>query len=119
MPNLRGRDKNDSKSGSQNVAMDTLRRNIDATAGSCPCVWRDFRLSSSLGIPDSHPRCPGHLEKVPPGGHHGMDQTMKKDPDFHPHNHQVKVVMTEGTEFFTYSTYGQEGDTITHDIDPK
>jgi len=44
---------------------------------------------------------------------------MNKDPEFHPHYHQVKVVMTDGTEFMTYSTYGQEGDTITLDIDPN
>ena len=48
-----------------------------------------------------------------------MDHTMKKDAGFHPHYHQVKVVMTDGSEFVTYSTYGQEGDTITLDIDPN
>jgi len=31
----------------------------------------------------------------------------------------VKVVMTDGSQFETYSTYGKEGDTITLDIDPK
>ena len=44
---------------------------------------------------------------------------MKKLDDFHPDYHRVKVVMTDGTEFETYSTYGKEGDTITLDIDPK
>ena len=44
---------------------------------------------------------------------------MKKDADLHPDYHQVKVVMTDGTEFMTYSTFGSEGDTITLDIDPK
>ncbi len=43
---------------------------------------------------------------------------MKKDPDFHPHYHQIKVVMTDGSEFMTYSTYGSEGDTLSLDIDP-
>ncbi|PPC88216.1 MAG: 50S ribosomal protein L31 [Hyphomicrobium sp.] len=43
---------------------------------------------------------------------------MKKDQDLHPDYHQIKVVMTDGTEFMTYSTYGQEGDTLTLDIDP-
>jgi large subunit ribosomal protein L31 len=44
---------------------------------------------------------------------------MKKDSDLHPDYHQIKVVMTDGTEFVTYSTYGKEGDTLTLDIDPK
>ena len=44
---------------------------------------------------------------------------MKKDADLHPNYHQIKVVMTDGTEFVTYSTYGQEGDTLQLDIDPS
>jgi large subunit ribosomal protein L31 len=43
---------------------------------------------------------------------------MKKNPDLHPDYHQIKVVMTDGTEYTTYSTYGSEGDTLTLDIDP-
>ncbi|MAK61518.1 MAG: 50S ribosomal protein L31 [Ponticaulis sp.] len=37
----------------------------------------------------------------------------------HPDYHFVKVVMTDGTEYQTRSTYGKEGDTITLDIDPN
>jgi large subunit ribosomal protein L31 len=44
---------------------------------------------------------------------------MKKQDDFHPDYHRIKVMMTDGTEFETYSTYGKEGDTLTLDIDPK
>ena len=44
---------------------------------------------------------------------------MKKDADVHPDYHQIKVVMTDGTEFLTYSTYGKEGDTLQLDIDPS
>ena len=43
---------------------------------------------------------------------------MKKSADVHPDYHQIKVVMTDGTEFITYSTYGAEGDTLSLDIDP-
>jgi large subunit ribosomal protein L31 len=46
-------------------------------------------------------------------------KTMKKDEDFHPHYHRIKVVMTDGSEFETYSTYVREGDTLALDIDPK
>ena len=44
---------------------------------------------------------------------------MKQDPDLHPDYHQIKVKMTDGTEFITYSTYGKEGDVLNLDIDPK
>jgi len=37
----------------------------------------------------------------------------------HPEYHFVTVVMTDGTEFQTRSTYGKEGDRIVLDIDPK
>ena len=39
--------------------------------------------------------------------------------DIHPAYHMIKVVMTDGTEFNTRSTYGAEGDTMNLDIDPK
>jgi large subunit ribosomal protein L31 len=45
------------------------------------------------------------------------DTTMKKD--IHPNYHTIKVVMTDGTEYVTRSTYGKEGDTLHLDIDPK
>ena len=33
-------------------------------------------------------------------------------PDMHPDYHTIKVVMTDGTEFHTRSTWGKEGDTM-------
>ena len=42
---------------------------------------------------------------------------MKKD--IHPSYHKITVVMTDGTEFETRSTYGKAGDTLKLDIDPK
>ncbi len=39
--------------------------------------------------------------------------------DIHPSYHMIKVVMTDGTEFLTRSTYGEEGATLNLDIDPK
>ena len=39
--------------------------------------------------------------------------------DIHPEYHMIKVVMTDGTEFMTRSTYGKDGDTLNLDIDPK
>ena len=39
--------------------------------------------------------------------------------DTHPDYHMIKVVMTNGTEFMTRSTYGAEGDELRLDIDPS
>ncbi|MFG1401878.1 50S ribosomal protein L31 [Xanthobacter sp. V0B-10] len=39
--------------------------------------------------------------------------------DIHPDYHFIKVVMTDGTEYTTRSTYGKEGDTLQLDIDPR
>ena len=36
----------------------------------------------------------------------------------HPDYHFIKVVMTDGSEYMTRSTYGKEGDTLNLDIDP-
>lgn len=38
--------------------------------------------------------------------------------DTHPDYHEIKVVMTDGTEYTTRSTYGKEGDVIKLDVDP-
>jgi large subunit ribosomal protein L31 len=42
---------------------------------------------------------------------------MKKD--IHPDYHEINVVMTDGSEFKTRSTWGKEGDTMKLDVDPK
>jgi large subunit ribosomal protein L31 len=39
--------------------------------------------------------------------------------DIHPDYHTIKVVMTDGSEFTTRSTWGKEGDVMHLDIDPK
>ena len=39
--------------------------------------------------------------------------------EIHPGYHTIKVVMTDGTEFLTRSTWGKPGDTMRLDIDPK
>ncbi|MBL1405057.1 MAG: 50S ribosomal protein L31 [Rhizobiales bacterium] len=42
---------------------------------------------------------------------------MKKD--IHPDYHTINVVMTDGTQYTTRSTWGAEGDTMNLDIDPQ
>ncbi len=39
--------------------------------------------------------------------------------DIHPDYHFIKVVMTDGSEYKTRSTYGKEGDVLQLDIDPR
>ncbi len=36
----------------------------------------------------------------------------------HPDYHMIKVVMTNGSEYWTRSTYGEDGATLRLDIDP-
>ena len=36
----------------------------------------------------------------------------------HPDYHMIKVVMTNGSEYWTRSTYGENGATLRLDIDP-
>jgi len=42
---------------------------------------------------------------------------MKKN--LHPNYHKIKVVMTDGSQFETRSTWGKEGETLKLDIDSK
>ncbi|MCD2174150.1 50S ribosomal protein L31 [Rhizobium sp. C4] len=39
--------------------------------------------------------------------------------DIHPDYHVIKVVMTDGTEYETRSTWGAAGDVLNLDIDPR
>ena len=39
--------------------------------------------------------------------------------DIHPEYHTIKVIMTDGSEFSTRSTWGKEGDVLHLDIDPR
>ena len=38
--------------------------------------------------------------------------------EIHPDYHTIKVVMTDGTEYETRSTWGKEGDVMNLDVDP-
>jgi large subunit ribosomal protein L31 len=51
------------------------------------------------------------------GGRTGRKHEMKKD--IHPNYHRITVVMTDGTKYDTFSTYGKEGDLLQLDIDPR
>ncbi|MEX0591045.1 MAG: 50S ribosomal protein L31 [Xanthobacteraceae bacterium] len=40
-------------------------------------------------------------------------------PDIHPDYHEIKVVLTDGTEYITRSTYGKPGEVLKLDIDAR
>jgi large subunit ribosomal protein L31 len=46
-------------------------------------------------------------------------RTPAMKPNIHPDYHTVKIVMTDGAEFETRTTWGKPGDTLHLDIDPK
>jgi large subunit ribosomal protein L31 len=39
--------------------------------------------------------------------------------DIHPDYHEIKIIMTDGTEYMTRSTYGEPGAVIRLESDPK
>jgi len=66
-----------------------------------------------------HYRTANRKSRRPPDGSvlFAEDRTMKAD--IHPNYHMIKVVMTNGEEFYTRSTYGEDGATLHLDIDPN
>jgi large subunit ribosomal protein L31 len=56
--------------------------------------------------------------KCLPGARAPRNPIVMKE-NLHPDYHFIKVVMTNGTEYMTRSTYGKEGDTLNLDIDPN
>jgi large subunit ribosomal protein L31 len=56
-------------------------------------------------------------QPAPAGRAESEVSAMKRD--IHPDYHAIKVVMTDGTEYTTRSTYGKEGATLHLDVDPK
>ena len=74
-----------------------------------------FHYEVALEIIHHDPGCRAFWRMLPPLSE---SRAMKKSADVHPDYHQIKVVMTDGTEFITYSTYGAEGDTLSLAIAP-
>lgn len=53
------------------------------------------------------------------GGRETPRETKAMKKDIHPDYHKIKVVMIDGSEYETYSTFGSDGDTLKLDIDPS
>src|ERR1700675_1891558 len=76
-----------------------------------PCLRQ--RAASVIGAPTKKSRrTPGRLFAY-------FFETATMKSDIHPNYHMIKVVMTNGVEFMTRSTYGEEGATLNLDIDPN
>src|SRR5271170_1786701 len=60
---------------------------------------------------------PPNFPRSRPRRRKGTNIAMKTDT--HPDYHLVKVIMTDGTEFTTRTTWGKAGDTLHLDIDSK
>lgn len=73
------------------------------------------RVERAIEPPNHHYMQP---EIYSPNGTQRTTATAMK-PETHPDYHLVKVVMTDGTEFTTRSTWGKSGDTLHLDVDPK
>jgi large subunit ribosomal protein L31 len=74
---------------------------------------------SSDGAPFRRSLCGARTSFIGSGKKTAIFRAAQMKKEIHPDYHQIKVVMTDGTEFVTYSTYGAEGDTLKLDIDPK
>jgi large subunit ribosomal protein L31 len=98
-----------------------------APPGALRAEWRDLREGLDGSVPiDLRSRrrgvigAPTEKSRRTSGrlfSYFARDVTMK--PDIHPNYHMIKVVMTNGVEFMTRSTYGEEGATLQLDIDPN
>ena len=59
------------------------------------------------------------MKALPGASELETDRKRAMKANIHPEYHTIKVVMTDGTEYFTRSTWGKEGDTMNLDIDPN
>src|ERR1700742_4955536 len=88
------------------------------------------RLSGRPGHPPNYPHrlvLTGRLRyrhrQIRHRKHQNYGRRRAKGPvmkaEIHPNYHTITVVMTDGTEYQTRSTWGKEGDKLHLDIDPK
>jgi len=69
---------------------------------------------------DSRPAARYCPQPAPPVGIGGaIQELIAMKSGIHPEYHDVKIIMTDGTEFTTRSCMGNAGDTLRLDIDPK
>jgi len=59
------------------------------------------------------------MAKEPKAAKETKDKEPADGKTVHPDYHEITVIMTDGTEFVTRSTYGEPGAKLHLDIDPK
>jgi large subunit ribosomal protein L31 len=74
---------------------------------------------NSGGLPGGFASCIDPPNSAHCGAVLAPDGTSIMKPDIHPDYHAIKIVMTDGSEFTTRSTWGKDGDVMHLDIDPK
>src|SRR5690349_13808324 len=83
--------------------------------GPCQPILPGSRLVSRVSL---RYRAANSRQLNPTGSRRARKDTVMKS-EIHPNYQTIKVVMTDGTEYQTRSTYGKEGDTLNLDIDSK
>jgi large subunit ribosomal protein L31 len=103
-----------------------LLKQCAALAIGFPTKSRRREEETRSGQPDLRSRSDGVIAAAieraagPPDGSLLISPEMRRmKSDIHPKYHMIKVVMTNGDEFTTRSTYGEEGATLNLDIDPN
>jgi len=89
-----------------------LRRAIDARNRLVSAIALGYR-------PLQFQRAYARSTRARPPRHDVLPKGTAMKADTHPDYHTIKIVMTDGTEFTTRSTWGKDGDTMQLDIDPK
>src|SRR5665213_239970 len=89
--------------------------------GQCPGALRPVNRGTLPGPPacciDRANSAQMRRPQAPERPATGRETAMKAD--IHPDYHTIKVVMTDGSEFSTRTTWGKPGDTLHLDNDPK
>ena len=62
---------------------------------------------------------PQGTEQIICGNAASVKSGERYEKDIHPDYHEITLVMTDGSERKTRSTWGKEGDVLKLDIDPK
>ncbi len=80
---------------------------------------RAFTGMRAVFCPWLLPTAVGPVDVLPQEFVMAKNEAAKAKGTEHPDYHFIKVVMTDGTEYKTRSTYGKEGDVLNLDIDPS
>jgi len=78
----------------------------------------EFESDRAVSSRFCHTRRGGRQDKIPTPDALGQQDGRPMREKIHPEYHAITIVMTNGTEYMTRSTWGKEGDRMNLDIDP-